>query len=142
MRFNANREGRLAFGDLVEDYDLGRRRLDAAFVREVRHRLEESSGDESGGRRSPARQVLEVGAGTGQLTVGLLDSGDVVTAVEQDDLAAGVRRAAVFVRADRADGPGGGGSTAGGDPGPVGSARADRAELAAVRGVRAVQRRR
>ncbi len=72
MRANTDRSKAFAFGDLVEPYDAGRPRWSGAFVRQVADRC----GLDADGA------VLEVGAGTGQLTDALLDDGRPVTALE------------------------------------------------------------
>lgn len=83
MRANTNRALALAFGDLVEHYDLGRPRLSADFVSGAIARL----GCELGSRQ------LEVGAGTGQLTGALLACSEQVTALEPSPtMAARLRR--------------------------------------------------
>ncbi len=72
MRANLDRSKALAFGTLVESYDTGRPQLGAAYVTATLHRL----------GRAPGGRCLDVGAGTGQLTGGLLGSADRVVAVE------------------------------------------------------------
>lgn len=71
MKSNTDRSMALAFGDLADQYDSGRPRLSVEFVTRVAHQ-----------RRIVLDRVLEVGAGTGQLTDGLLGSGCMVTALE------------------------------------------------------------
>lgn len=72
MRANTSRGLRLAFDAAADAYDLGRPTFDAALLRPML--------DEAG--LKPGDLVLEIGAGTGQLTGGLLESGLQVTAIE------------------------------------------------------------
>ena len=68
VRANTDRSARFVFGDLVEFYDRGRPAAPSTYVEAVLQRL-----------RSPwPRRQLEVGAGTGQLTVGLARLGPTV----------------------------------------------------------------
>lgn len=72
MRSNTDRSARTAFDAVAEDYDTARPRFGAEHVA----RLLRWAGVEPGAR------VLEVGAGTGQLTAALLELGHRVVAVE------------------------------------------------------------
>jgi len=63
---------RLAFDAAAEVYDLGRPTFDAALLRPML--------DQAG--LKPGDRVLEIGAGSGQLTGGLLEAGLQVTALE------------------------------------------------------------
>jgi SAM-dependent methyltransferase len=71
VRFNTDRSNRLAFDDVAVDY---RTRPDVPqeLIGWCLGAAGMTKGDE----------ILEVGAGTGQLTAGLLDAGAVVTAIE------------------------------------------------------------
>lgn len=75
MRANSDQRNALAFGALAEAYDAGRARLDGTFVRRMVRR---AVGDEA----VLSLPVLEIGAGSGQLTGGLLDCGCRVVALE------------------------------------------------------------
>ena len=51
---------------------------------ELRHRSQHHPADRPSGRPAPGRHVLEIGPGLGSLTLGLLEAGYQVTAVELD----------------------------------------------------------
>ena len=72
MRANTSRGLRLAFDAAAEVYDLGRPSFDAALLRPML--------DQAG--LKPGDLVLEIGAGSGQLTGGLLEAELQVTALE------------------------------------------------------------
>lgn len=72
MRANTSRGLRLAFDAAAEAYDLGRPTFDAALLLPLL--------DAAG--LKPGDLVLEIGAGSGQLTGGLLEAGLRVTALE------------------------------------------------------------
>lgn len=72
MRANASRELRLAFDDRADRYDASRPRFAAQTVEHLLASANLRRGD----------WLVEVGAGTGQLTEGLLDAGLQVVAIE------------------------------------------------------------
>jgi SAM-dependent methyltransferase len=72
VRANTSRELRLAFDSSVEQYDAGRTRFDAGLISDLTAWAQLRPGD----------LVLEVGAGTGQLTSALLEAGIRVVALE------------------------------------------------------------
>jgi SAM-dependent methyltransferase len=72
MKANTDRTGRLHFDRLADAYDRGRPGIPAALVAEAARGL----------RLAPGARVLEVGAGTGQLTRPLLAAGFRVVALE------------------------------------------------------------
>ncbi len=72
MRANTSRELRLAFDSSVEQYDAGRTRFEASLISDLTAWAE----------LRPRDLVLEVGAGTGQLTSALLGAGLRVVALE------------------------------------------------------------
>jgi SAM-dependent methyltransferase len=72
MRANTNRTAALDFGKLADHYDAGRVAQTPEFVRQATARLGISA----------STRLLEVGAGTGQLTGTLLAAGGDVVAVE------------------------------------------------------------
>ena len=83
VRGNSNRSSRLAFDSAVDRYDAGRPAFGAEVVTDLIALAELCPGD----------LVLEVGAGTGQLTAGLVDRGLAVIAVEPGpNMAACLRR--------------------------------------------------
>jgi SAM-dependent methyltransferase len=73
MRFNTTRGHRLAFGNDAEAYDKGRLPVPSSVVDKLVIDLGEG-----------CTGVVEVGAGTGQLTCSLLERGQLVWAVEPD----------------------------------------------------------
>jgi SAM-dependent methyltransferase len=75
MRANTNRDGRLGFDRVVDDYDAGRRDVPLRLVEEI----VEKTG------LTPRANVLEIGAATGQLTRPLLAAGLRVVALEPGD---------------------------------------------------------
>jgi SAM-dependent methyltransferase len=77
MRANTSRAGALVFGKLVEDYTIGRLPVTADEIAAIRSRI--SDGDP----REP-RRVMEVGAGTGQLTKALVGFSTRLIALEPD----------------------------------------------------------
>ncbi|MFI5047175.1 MAG: class I SAM-dependent methyltransferase [Acidimicrobiia bacterium] len=82
MRANTNRARRLAFDHVVDEYDRARPRFGGAVVADL---LEHA-------HLEPSDRVLEVGAGTGQLTDALLSADLEVVALEPGDrLAARLR---------------------------------------------------
>lgn len=72
MRANTDRSRRFAFDLVPDQYDAGRARFEAAVVDAVVRRTRLAAGD----------RLLEIGAGTGQLTIPLAERGLVVTALE------------------------------------------------------------
>lgn len=72
MKANTNRSGRFNFDAIAEAYDDARLAVPADLVADVTALV----------GFAPGQRALEVGAGTGQLTSGLLTSGWDVTAVE------------------------------------------------------------
>lgn len=72
MRANTSRGLRLAFDAAADAYDLGRPTFDAALLRPMLDQAGLKAGD----------LVLEIGAGSGQLTGGLLEAGLQVLALE------------------------------------------------------------
>jgi SAM-dependent methyltransferase len=72
VRINSDRSGRLVFDNVAGDYDASRPVFDAGIVEWV---CREASIE-------PTAKVLEIGAGSGQLTAPLLDRGCLVTALE------------------------------------------------------------
>jgi len=72
MRANISRERRLAFDSVAEIYDLGRPRFSTVVID---HLTEDA-------QLNPGDVILEIGAGTGQLTEGLVAAGFGVTALE------------------------------------------------------------
>ncbi|MEO1055338.1 MAG: methyltransferase domain-containing protein [Actinomycetota bacterium] len=72
MRANTDRSTRLAFDKIADDYSTGRSDVDNSTV----DRLVELAG------WVPGDCILEIGAGTGQLTIPLAQRGLVVTAIE------------------------------------------------------------
>lgn len=78
MRANTSRSGALVFGRLVEDYDLGRIPVASDEVETIRsHAFHGNAGTGFG-------RVLEVGAGTGQLTKALVNQSERLTVLEPD----------------------------------------------------------
>ena len=75
MKANTNREGRLGFDLVVDDYEMGRRDIPRRLVEEI----VDATGLASGST------VLEIGAATGQLTRPLLATGLRVVALEPGD---------------------------------------------------------
>ena len=72
MRANSSRRLRFAFDGVADAYDAGRPRFDDAVVEQLMSHAGLRSGD----------RVLEIGAGTGQLTEALLRAGLRVEALE------------------------------------------------------------
>ena len=75
MKTNQDRSGRFAFGVDPDRYDRGRPRFSGRVVRWALSKSGFAAGD----------HVLEIGAGSGQLTGELLRSGAAVTALEPSD---------------------------------------------------------
>ena len=83
MKANTSRRRRFAFNTVASAYDAGRPRFDDAIVGLLVEKA----------RLVPGDAVLEIGAGTGQLTEGLLRAGLHTTALEPGDaLAAKLRQ--------------------------------------------------
>lgn len=78
MRANTNRSGALSFGRLADDYQTGRFQVSSAEVEYIRTR---AHGEGISARFS---RVLEIGAGTGQLTRALVRQPQHLTALEPD----------------------------------------------------------
>src|SRR5262245_6875414 len=72
MKANTSRRLRFAFDDVADAYDRGRPDFDDEIVRALTSRAGLAAGD----------PVLEIGAGTGQLTRGLIRAGLQVEALE------------------------------------------------------------
>jgi SAM-dependent methyltransferase len=72
MRSNTDRGRRFAFDSVADVYDAGRPTFDDGIIAELMQRAALEAGD----------QVIEIGAGTGQLTRGLLHAGLRVDALE------------------------------------------------------------
>lgn len=75
MKANTNRDGRLGFDSVVDDYEKGRRDIPRRLVEEI---IEATD-------LAPGSTVLEIGAATGQLTRPLLATGLGVVALEPGD---------------------------------------------------------
>jgi SAM-dependent methyltransferase len=94
MQANTNRAGRFNFDSIAGAYDEARLSIPVELIADA----SAAAGFRAGGR------ALEVGAGTGQLTVGLLDQGWDVTAIEPGarmrDLLADKLGAGVLLLAD------------------------------------------
>ncbi|HEV3158216.1 MAG TPA: class I SAM-dependent methyltransferase [Candidatus Baltobacteraceae bacterium] len=75
MKANTNRANRLAFDSVATSYDSSRPAMSDKVVSDLMTHANLRSGS----------RVLEVGAGTGQLTIALLDRGLQVTALEPGD---------------------------------------------------------
>ncbi|HEV3158302.1 MAG TPA: methyltransferase domain-containing protein [Candidatus Baltobacteraceae bacterium] len=75
MKFNSNRTKRLAFDEVAVSYDSAR----PSFSRKIVADLTAQA------NLKPGSSVLEVGSGTGQLTLALLREGLLVTALEPGD---------------------------------------------------------
>lgn len=82
MKANTSREHRFDFDQVAEIYDRGRPAFDREFVTNLRLQIGLKSGD----------RVLEIGAGTGQLTGSLIRSGLQVVALEPGNHLAEVLR--------------------------------------------------
>lgn len=83
MRANTSRRSKLAFDEVAAVYDVGRPRFGAALVSRLASQAGLHAGD----------HVLEIGAGTGQLTGALLEQGLRVTACEPGTRLAAMLRA-------------------------------------------------